>query len=182
MDSFHPRSFNMGYRKEVFTTTGGFSKMRFGEDIDMSMRILAAGFTTKLIKGAFVFHKRRSTLRQFFKQVYNSGIARINLNKRHPGSLKFVHAIPAFFTLGVIGLVLLTIALSAYFVLPILLHMLILFIDASAGTRSLRIGALAVLTSYVQLFGYGLGFLGAFWKRVVLKQDEYAAFNKNFYK
>src|SRR5690606_37604813 len=48
LDKFHPRSFNMGYSREVFERTGGFSAMRFGEDIDMSIRIIAAGFTTRL--------------------------------------------------------------------------------------------------------------------------------------
>src|SRR5690606_3783187 len=90
LDKFHPRSFNMGISKEVYETTGGFSTLRFGEDIDMSVRILKEGFTTQLIKEAFVYHRRRTNLRSFFKQIYNSGIARINLNFRHPGTLKLV--------------------------------------------------------------------------------------------
>lgn len=39
MDKFYPRSFNMGVRAEVYKALGGFSKMRFGEDIDFSIRI-----------------------------------------------------------------------------------------------------------------------------------------------
>ena len=182
MEKFHPRSFNMGISKKVYEATGGFSNMRFGEDVDLSIRILEHGFRTRLIKDAFVYHKRRSNLRQFFKQVYNSGIARINLQLRHPGTLKLVHAAPAVFTLGFIVLVLLSFLVSWYFVVPIFCHMLLLFLSAAKQNKSLSIGLLAVVTSYIQLFGYGLGFLSAFWRRMILGRDEYSAFNRNFYK
>lgn len=182
MGKFHPRSFNMGFSKKVFESTGGFSSMRFGEDVDLSLRILEAGFETQLIREAYVYHKRRSTLRQFFKQVYNSGIARINLHKRHPGTLKIVHSAPALFTLGVVVLAVLSCLVSPWFAAPLLLHLLLLFFSAAVQNRSIGIGILAVVTSYTQLFAYGLGFLSAFWRRMILGRDEYSAFNRNFYK
>ena len=182
MEKFHPRSFNMGFSKQVFEATGGFSTMRFGEDVDLSIRIMEHGYRTRLIREAFVFHKRRTSLRQFFKQVYNSGIARINLHKRHPGTLKLVHTAPAVFTLGVLMLILLSILVSGYFLLPVLLHIVLLFLSAAVKNNSLSIGILAVVTSYTQLFGYGTGFINAFWRRMILGRDEFSAFNKNFYK
>jgi glycosyltransferase involved in cell wall biosynthesis len=181
MGKFHPRSFNMGFSREVFDTTGGFSEMRFGEDIDLSIRILEHGFKTQLIRDAFVYHKRRSSLKQFFKQVYNSGIARINIAKRHPGTLKLVHVAPAVFTLGILSLLVLSCLVSLYFMAPILLHMLLLFLSASVKSRCIIVGVLALVTSYTQLIGYGAGFMSAFWKRIVMGRDEYSAFNKNFY-
>ena len=182
MEKFHPRSFNMGFSKEVFDLTGGFSTMRFGEDVDLSIRILEKGFTTQLIRDAYVYHKRRTNLRLFFKQVYNSGIARINLQLRHPGTLKLVHSLPALFTLGVILLLLLSFLVSIFFAVPILFHMLLLFLSATLKNKSLSIGLLAVVTSYTQLFAYGCGFLNAFWRRMILGRDEFSAFNRNFYK
>jgi glycosyltransferase involved in cell wall biosynthesis len=182
MEKFHPRSFNMGFSKEVYSSTGGFSSMRFGEDVDLSMRIQEKGFSTRLIREAFVYHKRRTNLRQFFKQVYNSGIARINLRQRHPGSLKPVHTFPALFTLGVLTLLLLSALVSWYFVLPILVHILLLFLSAFINTGSPGIGFLAIVTSYTQLLAYGSGFLQAFWRRIILGRDEFSAFSKNFYK
>ena len=107
LDKFFPRSYNMGIRREVYQELGGFTKMRFGEDIDFSYRIIEAGYKTALIPEAWVWHKRRTDFRKFFRQVYNSGIARINLEKRHPGTLKLVHLLPTVFTLGVIGCILL---------------------------------------------------------------------------
>ncbi|MNX64489.1 putative glycosyltransferase EpsH [compost metagenome] len=180
MDKFFPRSFNMGYSKEVFERTGGFAKIRFGEDIDMSIRILSNGFKTRLIKEAFVYHKRRSTFKQFFKQVHNSGIARINLQKRHPGTLKLVHTLPAAFTLGF-----LTCLIGAiwcpYLLLPLVLFFVIVFLDATRSTKSVRIGWLAMGVSWMQLVGYGSGFIIAFIRRNILGQGEYASFEKTFY-
>ena len=100
MDKFHPRSFNMGISRAVFEKTGGFSQMRYGEDIDFSIRIMKAGFKTVLLKDAWVYHKRRTDMRAFFRQVNHSGAARVELTRRHPGTLKFVHLLPSLFTLG----------------------------------------------------------------------------------
>ncbi len=85
---FYPRSFNMGIRRSLYRQLGGFSSMRFGEDIDLSLRIYKSGASCRLFPEAWVWHKRRTDFKKFFKQVHNSGIARINLMKRHPGSLK----------------------------------------------------------------------------------------------
>lgn len=182
MDKFYPRSFNMGYSREVFDVTGGFAGMRFGEDIDMSIRILNSGFRTKLIRDAWVYHKRRTSTRQFFKQVFNSGIARINLYKKHPSSLKIIHFFPALFTLGLLTLLVLSAAWSQWFLVPLALHLLLLLTDASARNKSILIGLLSIFTSYIQLTGYGLGFLLAVWKRIILGGGEFSAFTKKFYR
>lgn len=197
LDKFFPRSFNMGVRREVYAELGGFSKMRFGEDIDFSYRIVEAGHQTQLLPSAWVWHKRRTDFRKFFRQVFNSGIARINLTKRHPGTLKLVHLLPAVFTLGVIGLILTSAVgrLLMYYVsndqwrwlcllpwVPIVLYSLVIFIDSSIKNRSAHVGMLSVPAAFVQLMGYGLGFIKAWWKRCILKEDEFTAFEKNFYK
>lgn len=181
LEKFHPRSFNMGYSMEVFRKTKGFASIRFGEDIDMSIRIMENGFKTRLIKEAFVYHKRRSNFRQFFKQVFNSGIARINLYKRHPQSLKAVHMAPALFTVGCVALLFLSVFCSWLFVLPIVLHMLLIFLDSSVKNKSILIGFVSILASYIQLFGYGFGFITAVWKRLILKKKEFAAYTETFY-
>lgn len=100
LDKFYPRSFNMGIKADLYQRLGGFSAMRFGEDIDFSIRIFKSGASCRLFPEAWVWHKRRTDMKKFFKQVHNSGIARINLWKRHPGSLKLVHLLPAVFTAG----------------------------------------------------------------------------------
>ena len=181
LDKFYPRSFNMGIRRDVYLQLGGFSKMRFGEDIDFSYRIVEAGHSPRLFPNAWVWHKRRTDFRKFFRQVYNSGIARINLEKRHPGTMKLVHLLPTVFTLGVIGLLLITLFFPLACV-PIILYSLLICIDSSIKNKSFWVGILSIPAAFVQLMGYGFGFIESWWKRCVLKQDEFTAFEKNFYK
>jgi glycosyltransferase involved in cell wall biosynthesis len=180
MDKFYPRSFNMGIRRDVYKALGGFSDMRFGEDIDFSIRIFKEGYACRLFPDAWVYHKRRTDLGKFFKQVYNSGIARINLYKKHPGTLKPVHVLPAAFTVGT-GLLLSGAVFCPYSMLPMACYALLVAVDASIRNKSLIIGLGAVAASFVQLLGYGVGFLHAWWQRCVLGKDGFSAFNKNFY-
>lgn len=201
LDKFYPRSFNMGIRKDVYDRLGGFSKMRFGEDIDFSIRIFKAGCHCRLFPGAWVWHKRRTDFRKFFRQVYNSGIARINLYKKYPESLKVVHLLPMVFTVGVIALALLFLcsACGALFssgsqakdlgrtcmvlsLLPLILYSLLILVDSSHQNRSIKIGLLSIRAAFTQLIGYGLGFISAWWKRCILGKDEFHAFDKTFYK
>lgn len=180
LDKFYPRSFNMGIRAAAYKALGGFSPMRFGEDIDLSTRIFKAGYRCRLFPEAWVWHKRRTDLRKFFKQVHNSGIARIHLTVRHPGTLKLVHLLPAAFTVGCIALLLGGI-LSPWLWLPLAAYALLVFADASIKERSLLVGVLAVAASFVQLTGYGTGFLRAAWRRYVLRSGEFEAFKESFY-
>lgn len=171
LDKFFPRSFNMGIRREVYTQLGGFRAMRFGEDVDFSYRIVETGYKTALIPDAFVYHKRRTDFRKFFRQVHNSGIARINLSILHPGTLKLVHTLPALFTLAVIPF------------LPLMpLYALMVLVDAAIQNKSLKIGALSVVAAFTQLIGYGTGFIGAAFRRYILKKENKDAFMANFYK
>lgn len=189
LDKFYPRSFNMGVKRSVYMVLEGFSKMRFGEDIDFSTRIFKGGYRCRLFPAAWVWHKRRTDLRKFFKQVHNSGIARINLTKRHPGTLKPVHLLPAVFTVGCALLVVLA-AVAAVtgcphwwaMLLPFVLFAVLILTDATLQNGSLGVGLRAVAAAYIQLWGYGSGFVRAWWRRCVLGRDEFEAFKKNFYK
>ena len=204
LDKFYPRSFNMGVRRDVYNQLGGFSKMRFGEDIDFSIRIFKAGCRCRLFPGAWVYHKRRTDFRKFWRQVFNSGIARINLYKKYPESLKLVHLLPMVFTVGVFFLLALFIAgpilghtvIKAYYdpdppvgglislaaLLPLLLYSLLIFIDSSIQNHSMHIGLLSIRAAFTQLMGYGCGFIKAWWQRCVLGKGEFEAYKKNFYK
>lgn len=181
LDKFYPRSFNMGIRKSVFEALGGYSSMRFGEDIDLSIRIFKGGYRCRLFPEAWVCHKRRTDFRKFFKQVHNSGIARINLYKKYPESLKVVHLLPAAFTVGAAFLL-----LAGFFVhgawLLLFLYALLIFSDSAWDYESWRIGLLSVAAAFVQLIGYGTGFLRAWWERCVKGRGEMEAFKENLYK
>lgn len=196
MDKFYPRSFNLGVKADVFRELEGFSSMRFGEDIDFSIRIFKGGYRCRLFPESWVWHKRRTDLRKFFKQVYNSGMARINLYKKYPESLKLVHLLPAAFTVGsflclwgavaAIVVSLLSGQLSLFwplsFLAPLILYSLLVMVDSSRQNGSLKIGFLSIPAAFTQLWGYGLGFIHAWFSRCVLGKGEVKAFTKNFYK
>lgn len=170
MEKFHPRSFNMGFSRAVYEKVGGFKDM-FGEDIDLSIRIREAGFSMTLYPSVSVCHKRRVNLKKFFRQVYNFGQARIFLFRLHPGSLKAVHALPALFVLGEAALVVLAIVHTPYWLLLLALYALMLFTASLCKNKSLKIALLSVATGFIQLNGYGCGFLKAFWNKVILRKD-----------
>lgn len=157
-DKFSPRSFNMGISRKCFETVGGYKNM-IGEDIDLSIRIQQAGFKTTLIPEAYVYHKRRVDLKKFFWQVNTFGKGRVLLGEMHPGSMKLVHLLPAAFVMGNIALVLLAFW-SPWFLLPIGLYVLGLFVESLIKNRSVKIALLSIVAAYMQLFGYGTGFLG----------------------
>ncbi len=181
MDKFYPRSFNLGVSKKAFEAIGGYGTMRFGEDIDFSLRLIKYGFTTAFIPEAFVYHKRRTDFKKFFKQVYNSGIARINLHISHPGSMKAVHLLPSLFTVTMMIFILSGIFIFPYSLLIPLLYSLLIFADAVLKNKSTKVGLYAVVASWVQLFGYGMGFIVAAWRRLLFKGGEFKAFEKKFY-
>ena len=165
LDKFYPRSFNLGIRREAYLQLGGFSKTRFskmslyGEDIDFSIRIYKAGYTCRLFPEAWVWHKRRTDFRKFWRQVYNSGYARVNLWRMYPEALKPVHALPSLFTLGVAGLVVLAPFTCGWSLVLIMLYALLILIDSTIQNSSLKVGFLSIAAVFVQLIGYGIGFL-----------------------
>ncbi|MCC8113580.1 MAG: glycosyltransferase [Bacteroidales bacterium] len=167
LEKFTPRTFNMGFSRMVYNRVGGFREM-FSEDIDMSTRIRNAGFTIGLIRPAKVWHKRRIDFKKFFRQVHVFGMSRITLQLLYPGSMKLVHWLPALFVLGCIALLLLAIFCSPWWLLPLAVYLLAIFITAVVSTRSLKIGALAVPASLIQLWGYGTGFIKAYVTKIIL--------------
>ncbi len=161
---FYPRSFNLGVRREVYQQLGGFTTERFskmslyGEDIDFSLRIYKNGYSCRLFPEAWLWHKRRTDFRKFWRQVYNSGYARINLWRKYPEALKPVHALPAVFTIGVAGLLLLSV-FSVLALIPLILYSVLIFIDSTIRNKSVMVGLKSIPAAFIQLIGYGVGFL-----------------------
>jgi glycosyltransferase involved in cell wall biosynthesis len=157
--NFQPRSFNMGMRKEAYIKSGGFKLNKLSEDIELSIRLKKEGFRILLIDQAYVYHKRRSSLLDFFQQVYRFGKGRAALIHLHTNAIKPAHVFPSVFLLGFIFLwflkpPLIYAALDAY-----IIYALIILIDASIKNKSVLIGLLSLICSYTQLVGYGSGFI-----------------------
>ncbi len=167
--TFHPRSFNMGLSRKVWEQTGGFQISRMGEDIIFSITALRLGFKSALIPEAFIYHKRRTDFRAFYRQLRFFGRARINIARFYPNELKLVHTFPLFFTLGCISIPFLWLIHPWLFCAGItflILYKLLIFIDATRQSGSANVGFLSITAAFVQLFGYGIGFLQEGWKRL----------------
>lgn len=167
MERFVPRTFNMGFTRRVYDRVGGFREM-FSEDIDMSKRIEAAGFSTTLLPDQAVWHRRRVDFRRFFRQVHVFGMSRITLHLLYPGSLRLVHALPAVAVVLGVASVVLGIVVSPWFLLPAGLYLVAIFIDALLSARSLPVALAAVPASVIQIAGYGSGFLRAWTSKILL--------------
>lgn len=170
---FHPRSFNMGISRRVWEKSGGFILTRLGEDIEFSIRIHRLGFKIGLIPGATVYHKRRTSFLQFYRQLHFFGRARINIYKFFPSELKPVHFFPALFTLFMVFSILLAVfrhSISVISNLLLALYVLLLFFHSLVVTKSAKVAILSIFAAFIQLAAYGLGFMQDFWKRILLKQ------------
>lgn len=159
VEKFQPRSFNLGISKKAFELTNGFSTMKVGEDIDLTFRLWENGFKTQLIEKAFVYHKRRSTINQFFKQTFSFGTARPVLNKMYPKTAKITYWFPTFFIVGfIISFVFLVLGfwqfIAVYFI-----YFTAIFIDSFNQNNNFKVALLSKITTFVQFLGYGLGFL-----------------------
>jgi GT2 family glycosyltransferase len=165
LTKFQPRSFNMGISRKAFQVTGGFSPMRTGEDIDLTCRLWAHGFETRLIEKGVVFHKRRTNFRQFFKQTFAFGKARPLLNKRFPETAKAFYWLPSLFV-GFGLFAVFSILVGSYLPAILLLgYFALIFADSFRKNKHLWVALVSVLSTAVQFTGYGLGFLTGFFNR-----------------
>lgn len=179
---FYPRSFNMGVSREVFDKIGGFpiTGMHPGEDMVFSVELIKQGYSTQLIKDAFVYHKRRNTLGSFYQQVFKFGKTRVIISRVYPDTNKLLFWAPTAFTFGTILLILLAF-INGGFLFPIILYALAVFIDAYIKSEEPGVAGLSIISSFTQLFGYGFGYFISYIKVYQNNYDEYGVFENGFY-
>lgn len=177
----------MGIHRELYGKIGGFGHLRHGQDIEFSHRMIQSGERVVYIPASVVYHKRRTSPLRFFRQVFNWGVARVNLYRIDSGMLECLHAMPAIgFWAGILF------SLMA-FVLPAWrpfwagaagLVLIVLFISGLlSGIRwkSVKTGLLTPGIMILQITGYALGFTAAWIWRVLLRQDEWTGFIRKYY-
>ncbi|WLD25087.1 glycosyltransferase [Flavobacterium dauae] len=182
LGKFQPRSFNMGLSKEAFLASGGFGKIHPGEDPDLSIRLWKMNFKTALIPNAYVFHKRRIDWEKFYKQVNKFGKARPILNKRYPEYNKITYWFPALFIIGLIGSVLLLFLGIKITLFLYIGYFFALFVESLLATKSLKISFLTIISTFIQFFGYGAGFLWSYFLLNIKKEDPQRAMPEMFFK
>lgn len=161
---YYPRSFNMGIKREVYETIRGMQNLRHGQDIEFSNRIYRAGFKVKFLPDVYVYHKRRTNLRRFFKQIFNWGVTRINLGKMDKEMLKSVHALPGVLLLIFVCTILLTVFVPFFIyvlcaeVVILLAVLIFAFLQSTRHYHSAVVGVLSMLTLLTQVVAYGAGF------------------------
>jgi glycosyltransferase involved in cell wall biosynthesis len=181
VNRFEPRSFNMGISKEAFEMTAGFAKIHPGEDPDLSQRILKAGYKTTFLPKAFVYHKRRISWKKFAVQVKKFGLVRPILNQWHPESAKITYWFPTVFVFFVVFSVVFSIFISPFIITPLLLYLMLIFVDSSVKNKNITIGFLSIAAVFVQFFGYGIAFLKSSFLINLLKKDPKKQFPSLFF-
>lgn len=185
---YYPRSFNMGLSRALWEEIGGFGSLRHGQDIEFSNRIIRSGAKVIFIPDAEVYHKRRTNLRRFYKQVFNWGVARINLYKIDKSMLEPLHVTPAVITLCaglIIILAFIHETMAVIFIIGFVICILALvtsMIDAIIMYKSILPALYLPLVMPAQIIGYGMGFIYNFIRRVVFGKEEKVGFQKNYYK
>ncbi|GAL61112.1 glycosyltransferase [Algibacter lectus] len=182
VDTFQPRSFNMGLSKVAFLASSGFGRIHPGEDPDLSIRLWNLGFKTTLISEAFVFHKRRISWSNFYKQVNKFGMVRPILNSWHPSTKKITYWFPTLFCLGFVFAVLLFLVNINLGLIAYLLYFGVAFLLALISTKNIVVSILAIPAIIIQFFGYGYGFLKSTIAVSVLNKDPENHFPKLFFK
>lgn len=128
----------MGIKRKIFENIGGMGKLRHGQDMEFSLRIYNAGYKVGLISDAYVYHKRRTSLKKFYKQIFNWGVARINLGKLDKKMLKPIHLAPLFALSSFIITILLIPFSKLFLVLFIIESMFAVFIATFSFIDSFR--------------------------------------------
>jgi GT2 family glycosyltransferase len=172
---FHPRSFNMGISREVWEKTQGFKITRMGEDIEFSIRCISLGFKSVLLPEAFIYHKRRTSFTQFYKQIHFFGRARINISRFFPAELKWVHFFPACYFIYFWNTLLLNILLPTlgnFMFMGLSLYWLAILLDALTKTKSLKVSLLGLIAANIQLLAYGQGFIEEGIKKITSTSQE----------
>ncbi|MEE9430933.1 MAG: glycosyltransferase [Melioribacteraceae bacterium] len=185
ISKYYPRSFNMGVRADIVERIGGMGKLRHGQDIEFSNRILSTGEQIIKVADAVVYHKRRISIKKFFKQVYNWGVARINLFKIDSKMLEPVHFFPAIGTIISLTFILLAVLFPNIFLPFIMFGIFVLLVMAIHGVvkyNDIKVFPYIPIIVVTQIWGYGLGFINAFVKRIIFNKNEFTGFVRNYYK
>jgi GT2 family glycosyltransferase len=152
----------MGISRKVWEATKGFKITRMGEDIEFSIRCISLGFKSGLIPEAFIYHKRRTSFKQFYKQIHFFGRARINISRFFPSELKWVHFFPACYFIYFWNTIVLNILIPPVgnlLFMGLFIYWVAILLDALKQTKSISASILGLFAANIQLLAYGQGFI-----------------------
>ena len=165
---YAPAGCNMAVRRSDFVALGGFDEHlnQRGEEKEFLQRLRRGGGRVVFCAQALIWHHRRVSVRQFWRQNLYSGKARTDILRRAPDAFAWPHMGPAAIVLALLaGLLGWVLGHGTPMLLIPALYFGVLLVDAGlawAKTRSLAIALRVPLTSAMVHIGYGLGlFWGA---------------------
>jgi len=81
----HVSTCNTIYRREIFSRVGMFNEdLFYGYDVDMSYRVRRAGYKILLAKKTYCLHYWKESFKEYLKQLYNTGYARLRILEKFP--------------------------------------------------------------------------------------------------
>lgn len=82
-------------RREALLELGGFDEaLRFGEDVDLIWRAVAAGWSVRYCPEVEVIHRPRASATALARQRFAYGSSAARLDRRHPGAVAPLHLNP----------------------------------------------------------------------------------------
>jgi glycosyltransferase involved in cell wall biosynthesis len=183
VDRYYPRSFNLGIKRDVFLKMGGFplTKMHPGEDMVFGIELIRRGYKTQYIHDAYVYHKRRTSLKQFFHQIRKFGKVRYYITRMYPSTFKITYLLPLAFTAYTMFA---SIAAFLGLMAPLILlaiYTLLIFLCASIESKSIITGMNAIVTTFLQFFAYAWGSTYSTFRHLVTGQDEYNVLDQDLF-
>ncbi|MFT4567998.1 MAG: glycosyltransferase involved in cell wall biosynthesis [Saprospiraceae bacterium] len=183
VDRYYPRSFNLGIKRDVFLKMGGFplTKMHPGEDMVFGIELIKRGYKTQYIHDAYVYHKRRTSMKQFFHQIRKFGKVRYYITRMYPDTFRITYLLPIGFVLFCLC-VIVTWLMGWNILIYILLgYSAAIFISSTIENRSLNTGLMSVMTSLVQFWAYAIGIVSSAVRHWITGKDEYDIIGKKLF-
>ena len=165
----HCPTLNVVYRREALERIGGFDPAytRLAEDVDVSRRLVVAGFTLWTNPAMAIEHAPRPSLRQWLRNMYLYGRGRCFFLKRHPNAFQAKFLLPV--CVAIVYLLALMIDLAARRIaFPTLMllsvaHVTTIAVVLAAETRRQgsrwAVWLRATLVLWLTHLSYGLGML-----------------------
>lgn len=181
---FRLRGCNVAYRQSALVKCGGFDEgLNDGEEVELQYRLHKMGYDLVFDPSVIVYHKRRSSLVDYWRQFIGCGFGKSQLVEKHPSSLfaPEVFMFPFMFSLFLVSII--AYLLSSIIFLPLFLGVLLIptvymtymMIKASLYARSFRFLPGILLALFLRnvaiMVGFFEGALYSGWRRIRRTQN-----------
>ena len=105
---FRLRGCNIAYRKSALMESGGFdNSLHVGEETELIYRLYKRGYHLIFDPSIIIYHKRRSSITEFFKQFFGYGYFKFKLVMKHPSTFLFPEvflfpSVPMFIIISIV--------------------------------------------------------------------------------